>query len=73
VYYSKDVMTFAQDEGLFPKDGKPEDFDFAATYDPVSFGGARLCDARVYGIWTDCGVDGLDQYLECGARAGAAA
>lgn len=64
VLYSPDVVTFAQDEGLYPKDADPKDFDFSAAYDPVSFAGARLCEARVFGLWTDCGVTGLDTYLE---------
>jgi len=63
VLFSSDVVTFAQDEGLYPKDGKREDFDFSAAYDPVSFTGARLCEARVFGIFTDCDVPGLDEYL----------
>ena len=32
VLYSKDVMTFAQKKGYFPKDGKAEDFSFVGAY-----------------------------------------
>ena len=44
--YSDDVISFAKSQGYFS--GKDKDFDFSAAYAPVSFGGARFCDARVY-------------------------
>ncbi|MGN1236813.1 MAG: C69 family dipeptidase, partial [Bacteroidaceae bacterium] len=45
ILYSKDVISFARKMNLF--DGKDEDFDFANTYCPLNFGGARYCEARV--------------------------
>ena len=50
VLYSKDVMTFAQKKGYFPKDGKAEDFSFVGAYGagpfpplPVRSRGLAVC------------------------------
>ena len=40
--YAKDVVTFAQGKGLYPADGKEEDFSFSDIYDPVNVISARL-------------------------------
>jgi hypothetical protein len=48
-------VTFAQSVGLYPKDGKPEDFSFSDTYDPVSFTGARVAEARVWNLFKQIG------------------
>lgn len=58
--YAKDVITFARKKGLFK--GKNADFDFANTYCPLNFGGARYCEARVWSFfrkWTP----GMDVYF----------
>jgi hypothetical protein len=34
VRYAKDVVTFAQEKGLYPKDAKAVDFSFSDVYDP---------------------------------------
>ncbi|HSN50222.1 MAG TPA: C69 family dipeptidase, partial [Bacteroidales bacterium] len=47
--YSKDVITFARDKGWF--DGKDEEFSFSDTYAPVTFSGARACEARVWSMF----------------------
>lgn len=60
VLYSKDVISFARERGLF--NGKDEDFDFANTYSPLNFGLARYCEARVWAIYNRF-VDGMDRYL----------
>ncbi len=44
--YAPDVISFARDMGYY--DGKDEDFSFADTYNPPSFGARRFCDARVW-------------------------
>jgi dipeptidase len=44
--YSADVISFAREKGWF--DGKNNDFSFSDTYAPVTFGGARFCEARVW-------------------------
>jgi dipeptidase len=44
--YAPDVISFAREKGWF--DGEDEEFSFAATYDPDTFGNRRFCDARVW-------------------------
>ena len=44
--YSKDVISFARSKGYF--DGPDEAFSFADTYAPLTFGGLRFCEARVW-------------------------
>ena len=59
--YSKDVVSFARAKGLYK--GADKDFDFANTYCPLDFSGARACESRVwsaYNLW----VDGMDKYLD---------
>ena len=47
--YSTDVITFARSKGWF--DGKDEEFSFSDTYAPVTFSGARACEARVWAMF----------------------
>jgi dipeptidase len=47
VFHSPDVISFARDHGFYR--GNDADFSFSDVYNPVNFGGARFCDAR---IWT---------------------
>jgi dipeptidase len=47
--YSSDVISFARSKGWF--DGKDEEFSFSDTYAPVTFSGARACEARVYAMF----------------------
>ncbi|MEI7981638.1 MAG: C69 family dipeptidase, partial [Bacteroidota bacterium] len=47
--YAKDVISFARSKGWF--DGKDEEFSFSDTYAPVSFSGARACEARVWAMF----------------------
>jgi len=63
VLFAKDVVTFAQDKGLYPKTAKPEDFSFNAVYDPPTFAGVRLGEARVWSIFNSV-TDGMDKYLD---------
>ena len=44
--YSKDVISFARAKGYF--DGPDASFSFADTYAPLTFGGLRFCEARVW-------------------------
>jgi dipeptidase len=59
--YAPDVVTFAQKIGAFPKDGDHDKFDFSDVYDPVTFSGARFCEARVWTFFS--GVMG-DEFAE---------
>jgi dipeptidase len=47
--YSPDVISFARKMGYF--NGADKDFSFSDTYNPVDFGGARFCDARVWSMF----------------------
>ncbi len=47
--YSKDVISFARKMGYFK--GKDKDFSFADAYEPMSFEGLRICEARVWAMF----------------------
>ena len=46
VYHSTDVASFAKKHGFYK--GNDGDFSFSDVYNPLGFGGARFCDARVW-------------------------
>lgn len=66
VLYSKDVISFARKMKLF--DGKDSDFDFANTYCPLNFGGARYCEARVWAAYNRFAT-GMDKFLDYASGA----
>jgi len=50
-FYSYDAVSFAVKKGLYdPKSGVP--FSFSQVYDPLTFGGARYGEARVYSFFS---------------------
>jgi dipeptidase len=49
IVYAADVISFAREKNYF--DGKDQDFSFSDTYNPIDFGGARYCDARVWSFF----------------------
>lgn len=55
VVYSHDVISFARSKGYF--NDKDEEFSFSDTYAPITFGGARFCDARVWSFFKDINPD----------------
>ena len=57
--YAKDVISFAINHGYFK--GKKEDFSFSDAYGPLSFEGARQCEARVWSGFRKVNAD-MDQY-----------
>jgi dipeptidase len=59
--YASDVISFAREKGYY--DGADEDFSFSDTYAPISFGGARFCDMRVWSFFKDINDD-MDQYFD---------
>lgn len=61
VLYSKDVISFARENGYF--DGKDSDFSFAAAYDPLNFGSVRFCDARVWSMFRRCNST-MEKYID---------
>jgi dipeptidase len=60
--YSPDVVSFARDIGLY--NGSDAEFSFSDIYDPVTFDGARFCEARVWSYFSHImGQAWSDQYL----------
>lgn len=61
--YSSDVISFAKKIDLYH--GNNEDFSFSDIYDPVTFDGARFCEARVWSFFsTIMGETWSNQYLD---------
>ena len=58
--YSEDVISFAREKGYYT--GSDEEFDFAAAYNPLDFGGIRYCDARVWSMFRRVN-NSMDKYL----------
>jgi dipeptidase len=48
-YHSPDVISFARKHGFFK--GPDATFSFSDVYNPVNFGGARFCDARIWSFF----------------------
>jgi len=46
VYHSSDIISFAKKHEFYK--GSDADFSFSDVYNPLNFGGARFCDARVW-------------------------
>ena len=57
--FAKDVVTFARAKGWY--DGPDSEFSFSDTYAPVTFGGARFCEARVWAMFNRASKD-MGQY-----------
>lgn len=58
--YAPDVISFAKENGIYTeRDGK---FSFSDTYAPLSFGGMRGCEARVWSVFNNTSKD-MDKYL----------
>jgi dipeptidase len=62
VLFAKDVISFAREIGVY--NGTDAAFNFREAYDPISFGGARFCEARVWNLFMElcdgCVADHLD-------------
>jgi dipeptidase len=59
--YSPDVISFAREKGWFS--GNDKDFSFSDAYNPITFDGARFCEARVWSAFRKIN-SGMDQYLD---------
>lgn len=63
--YSSDVISFARKIGLYTNEEKDENFSFSDIYDPVTFSGARACEARVWSFFsTIMGTEFANQYQD---------
>lgn len=50
--YSPDVISFAKRKGFYPSNAPDSEFSFSDVYNPITFSGARFCDARVYSFFS---------------------
>ncbi len=48
-FHSPDVISFAKAHGFYK--GIDLDFSFSDVYNPINFGGARFCDARIWSVF----------------------
>ena len=58
--YAEDVISFAREKGFY-KVKKDEGFSFVAAYAPLSFGGLRFCEARVWAGFNKV-AKGMEKY-----------
>lgn len=58
--YAYDVIEFARSKNLFK--GKDAEFSFSDTYNPITFSGARFCEARVWSFFKSVNDD-MNQYF----------
>lgn len=59
--YAPDVIDFARRMGYY--NGSDDDFSFADTYCPLTFGNLRGCEARVWSFFRRV-ADGMDAYTD---------
>lgn len=60
-FYADDVISFAREKGYFS--GKDVEFSFSDTYAPVTFGGARFCEVRVWSFFKSI-KEGMYNYFD---------
>lgn len=58
--YAEDVISFAREKGYF--NGKDKEFSFSDTYAPLSYGGLRFCEARVWSMFRRINKS-MDKYI----------
>ncbi|MCD4769789.1 MAG: C69 family dipeptidase [Bacteroidales bacterium] len=59
--YAYDVIDVAREKGWYK--GKDRDFSFCDTYNPLDFGGARFCEARVWAAFNRVNSK-MEKYLD---------
>lgn len=50
--YAHDAISFAKAHGFYPQNAPDSEFSFSDTYNPLSFEGARACEARVWSFFS---------------------
>jgi dipeptidase len=63
VLFAKDVVSFARSIGAF-NGTNDADFNFREAYDPISFGGARFGEARVWSLFNPICGGCVQQHLD---------
>lgn len=62
--YAPDIISFAKKINLFAANAPDASFSFSDVYDPLTFSGARFCEARVWSIFSNVLGQGFsDEYL----------
>ena len=61
IVYAEDVISFAREKEYFIGDDK--DFSFSDAYAPLSYGGARFCELRVWAFYNEISDD-MNKYWE---------
>jgi len=61
VVYSYDVIDYARKNGYFS--GNDAEFSFSDVYNPITFDGARFCDARVWAFFNHA-CNGMSAYWD---------
>jgi dipeptidase len=64
VLFAADVVTFAKQIGAYPPGGSDEDFSFREAYDPITFGGARFGEQRVWTMFNPICGGCVDRHLD---------
>ena len=65
VRFAADVVDFARRIGRFPENAPDAKFDFTNAYDPLTFGGARHGESRVWDVYRQLvGDAAMAPYLE---------
>ena len=64
VLFSPDVVSFAKQIGAYPANAPDADFNFREAYDPITFGGARFGEARVWNIFHEVCGDCVNEHLD---------
>jgi dipeptidase len=62
--FAQDVVTFARSKNLYPNSSAAWDFSFSDVFDPITFGGARFCEARVWSFFSKVAPGIKDEYLD---------
>lgn len=61
--FDKGMIAFARENGYFK--GEDKDFDFSAAFNPIDFGAARGCEARVWSMFRRAVSDGsMEKYQD---------
>ena len=60
--YAYDVISFARLKGLYDAKAPDAEFSFCDIYNPLDFGGARYCEARVWAGFYRCNPELMKPY-----------
>ena len=64
VLFANDTISFARSLGYYPPDAPDADFNFREAYDPITFGGARFGEARVFNLFNSVCGGCVQQHLD---------